>query len=144
MLSFLYRLADEARCRARKRQWTPDLASGRRGEDLAHRYLQQQGLVVVARNYRTRSGTSEVDLIAWEGETLVFAEVKSRATDEFGSPDRAVDLEKQAHLIRAAREYVHRADIDWRQTRFDIVNVVFDIPPRITHLIDVFRVQAAV
>lgn len=140
MLSLLYRAADACRHHRRRRVWTADQAVGRRGEDLAHRYLQKQGLMVVARNYRARSGVGELDVIAWEGETLVFVEVKSRQTDEFGAPDRAVGADKQGRLVRAAHEYVRRAGVDWSKVRFDIVNVLSAEPPSITHLRDVFRV----
>ncbi len=112
---------------------------GRRGEDLAHRYLEGHGLRVVARNYRAPGGTGEIDLVARDGETIVFVEVKSRATEEFGSPDRAVGTEKERHLLRAALDYVHRAEVDWETVRFDIVNVVFANPPAIEHRQDVLR-----
>jgi putative endonuclease len=137
-LRFLLKLADLLRHKARLRRWNPDLASGRRGEDLAHRHLQSLGYRVVARNWRARSGP-EVDLIAQDGEILVFVEVKSRKTDEFGSPDRAIDREKELRLLRAAREYTRRAGADWARVRFDIVNIVFADPTRIEILRDVFR-----
>ena len=139
MLGPVYRLADGLRNRARKRCMTPDHALGRRGEDIAHRFLQRQGLVVVARNYRMSSGAGEVDLIAWERDTLVFVEVKSRQTDEYGAPDRAIGPEKTASLIRSAREYVRHAEVPWEKIRFDVVTVVFDKPPVINHFQDVFR-----
>lgn len=110
---------------------------GHRGEDLAHRFLQKAGYSVVARNYRPQPGAVEVDIIARDGETLVFVEVKSRRTEEYGSPDRAVGLEKQRHILRAALDYARRADVDFRALRFDIVNVVFTDPPAVTHLRDV-------
>ena len=103
----------------------PDQALGRRGEDLAHRYLRRAGFTVVARNYRTRSGTFEIDLVAWERETLAIVEVKSRSTDEFGAPDRNVDLEKRRRIVRAARDYARRAEVPWSRIRFDIVTVLF-------------------
>lgn len=129
------------RHRRRSRLWNPDQAAGRRGEDLAHRFLQSQGLVVVARNWRPRSGAGELDLIAWEGETLVFVEVKTRASEEFGAPDRAIGREKTAHVWRAAREYARRAGADWQRARFDVVNVVLRKPPSIAWLRDVFPVR---
>jgi len=89
---------------ARQRKWTPTQALGRRGEDLAHRYLRRRGFVIVARNYRLSSGDAEADLIAWEGEALVFVEVKSRESADFGPPERAIGEEKRAHLLRIARE----------------------------------------
>lgn len=139
MLSLLYRLSDRLRHRARVSRGVSDLTQGRRGEDLAHRFLRRQGFTVVARNYRTRSGSGEIDLIGWERDYLVFVEVKSRATDEFGSPDRAVDSEKQARIERAARDYVRRAGADWECVRFDIVNVLLARPPRLELVRDAFR-----
>lgn len=141
MLGPLYRLGDALRHRRRLRRSHPDQAAGRRGEDLAHRFLQSRGMIVVARNWRARSGAGELDLVAWEGETLVFVEVKTRASEEFGAPDRAIGREKTAHLWRAAREYVRRAGVDWQRVRFDVVNVVLREPPSIAWLRDVFPVR---
>ncbi len=128
---FLYRLFDYLRHRARLRDWEPSHAWGRRGEDLAHRFLQRKGYTIVARNYRTRSGSGEVDLIGWDGEALAFIEVKTRATEEYGSPESAVDPEKQHHILIAARDYLRRTDIEWDLARFDIVSVVLTSPPTI-------------
>jgi len=139
----LYRLADWLRHKARLRLGNATAAMGRRGEDLAHRFLRDHGLTVVARNFRLASGAAEIDLVARDGDTLVFVEVKSRATEEFGSPDRAVGLEKQRHMLRAALDYARRADVEWREVRFDIVNIVFSEPPAIKHLRDVLPIRAA-
>lgn len=139
MLSWLYHLSDQARQRARNRLWAPTQASGRRGEDIAHRFLRRDGFVIVARNYRHRGGLGEVDLIAWDKEILVIVEVKSRFTDEYGAPDRAVDREKKIRLLRAAREYARRAEVSWDHVRFDIVNILFTSPPSLTHMRDVFH-----
>ncbi|MCW5979800.1 MAG: YraN family protein [Bryobacteraceae bacterium] len=143
MLSLLYRTADALRHYRRRRRWQADQALGRRGEDLAHRYLRERGFIVVARNHRARSGIGELDIVARDGEMLVFVEVKSRRTDEFGSPDRAIDPDKRDRLLRAARDYVRRSGADWKQVRFDVINVVFTEPPSITHLRDVFHVTTA-
>jgi putative endonuclease len=115
----------------RRRKWTPAQALGRRGEDLAHRFLRARGFVIVARNYRLSSGDAEADLIAWDGATLVFVEVKSRETADFGPPERAIGEEKRAHLIRIAREYTRKTETPWDRIRFDVVTVVFTKPPRI-------------
>jgi putative endonuclease len=133
MLLKLYQFADLLRRHGRKRHMTEDHALGRRGEDVAHRFLQRNGFVIVDRNYRMASGGGEVDLVAWEADTLVFVEVKSRKTAEYGSPDRAIGLEKQSSLLRAAREYARHAEVPWEQIRFDVVNVVFTAPPVVTH-----------
>jgi putative endonuclease len=139
MLAKLNELADLLRHHGRKRHLTADHALGRRGEDIAHRYLQRAGIVIVDRNYRMASGGGEVDLVGWEADVLVFVEVKSRKTEDYGSPDRAVGPQKQSSLIRAAREYARHAEVPWIKVRFDVVNVVFSTPPAVTHFRDVFR-----
>jgi putative endonuclease len=120
---------DWLRDAARRRKWTPSLALGRRGEDLAHRYLRKRGFIIVARNYRLSSGDAEADLIAWDGETLVFVEVKSRGTADFGPPERAIGEEKRRHLLRVAREYSRKTGTEWDRIRFDVVTVVMSKPP---------------
>lgn len=138
MLESLYRLADFARQHGRQRSWDPDAAAGRRGEDIAHRFLQRTGMTVVARNYLTPTGSGEVDLIAWENDTLVFVEVKARKSTDFGPPERAIGPDKQKKLIRAARDYARRANIPWEKVRFDIVSVVLSTPPAVSHFRDAF------
>lgn len=132
-------LCDWLRHTARRRSWNPDLALGRRGEDLAHRYLCREGFIIVARNYRLAAGDAEADLIAWEGEHLVFVEVKSRRSDEHGLPERAIGEEKRAHLLRVAREYARKTNTPWECVRFDVVTVVFDQPPRLQLFRNAFR-----
>lgn len=139
MRSWLYRFADTLRDRGRRRFWPADLASGRRAEDLAHRFLRRRGMVIVARNYRPPSGGGEIDLIGWDGDKLAIVEVKSRASGEFGAPERAVDGEKERFLERAARDYARRAGVDWSCVRFDIVSVVFTEPPTIELFADAFE-----
>jgi putative endonuclease len=115
----------------RLRMWAPSQALGRRGEDLAHRFLRAKGFIIVARNYRLSSGDAEADLIAWDGPTLVFIEVKSRESADFGPPERAIGEEKRAHLVRIAREYTRKTETPWDRIRFDVVTVVFSKPPAI-------------
>ncbi|MBV9771055.1 MAG: YraN family protein [Bryobacterales bacterium] len=134
----LFEFADLLRHHGRKRHMTEDHALGRRGEDIAQRFLQREGLVIVDRNYRMASGGGEVDLVGWEGDTLVFVEVKSRKTEDYGAPDRAIGLQKQLSLMRAAREYAKHAEVPWGKVRFDVVNIVFTTPPKVTHFRDVF------
>lgn len=94
--------------------------------------------MVVARNYRPGGGEAEVDIVAREGNTVVFVEVKSRTTAEFGSPDRAIGEEKRRHIVRAARAYATRAGIERSQVRFDVISIVFTKPPSLLHHKDVF------
>jgi len=130
---------DSLRDARRRRLWDPDKASGRRGEDLAHRFLRKQGYTIVARNYRLASGDAEADLIARDGEDLVIVEVKTRATDEYGPPEQAVNPEKRRHLMRVAREYARKTNTPWEHMRFDIVSIVLREPPEITLLRAAFR-----
>jgi len=139
MLSLIYKMADRARDHGRRRRTDPKFAAGRRGEDLAHRFLRRLGFTIAARNYRPRAGAGEIDLVAWENDQLVFVEVKTRATGDFGMPEEAVDGEKQAYLVRAARDYLRRANVDWGTVRFDIVSVLLTNPPAIRLIRDAFR-----
>lgn len=123
MLGMFYRISDAVR----QRCWRDD--NGKIGEDLAHSYLRRRGFRIVARNYRTRSGAGEIDLVAWHGHTLVFVEVKARHTAEYGRPEQAVDAEKRARIEIAARDYARRANTAYDLARFDIVSVVLE--PRI-------------
>jgi len=134
------KFCDWLRHRARTRLWDADRAVGRRGEDLAHRYLQKNGLTVVARNYRLAAGDAEADVIAWEGEELVFVEVKTRRSGEYGPPDRAVGEEKRAHLARVAREYARKTGVGWDRVRFDVVNVILAEPVQIDWIRGAFHV----
>jgi putative endonuclease len=139
VIRWIYRLSDRLRQRARRKAWAPHLALGRDAEDLAHRYLQKQGMTVVARNWRTPSGSGEIDLVAHDGTILVFIEVKSRTTDAIAPPDRAMDAEKLHRLRRAAEHYLARSGHDRRMVRLDLVSVVFDASSPITHTRDAYR-----
>jgi len=139
MMQWLYRLADSARHRARRRSWSRTQASGRRGEDLAHRFLQRMGFQVVARNYRAQGRPGEIDIIAWDGDTLAFVEVKTLASSEYSAPDRAIDAGKQRSMFRTACAYQRRAGVEWGRIRFDTVNVLLTDPPGITLFRDAFH-----
>jgi putative endonuclease len=115
----------------RVKRWDHARAAGRRGEDLAHRFLQRQGFIVVARNYRLASGAGEADLVAWEKDTLAVVEVKSRGSGDFGPPERAIGEEKRAHMLRVARDYAARSGTPWERVRLDVVTVLFTRPPSI-------------
>jgi putative endonuclease len=136
---WLLRLSDAVRDRGRRRFWPADQAAGRRGEDLAHRYLERRGMTVVARNWQPSVGAGEIDLVAWEGDRLVFVEVKARGRDDFGDPERNVDARKREALTRAARNYARRAGVAWERVRFDLVSVILADPPAISHRQDAFR-----
>lgn len=79
-------------------------AAGRAAEQLVAAFLETRGLVILERNFRCRAG--EVDLIARDGGTLVFVEVRLRAGGTFGGAAASVDARKQAKVLRAARYYL--------------------------------------
>jgi putative endonuclease len=142
MFSTILRIVDRVRHHRRSKLWDADRALGRRGEDIAHRYLQRQGMTVVARNYRTATGSAEADLAAWDRDTLVFVEVKTRRTADFGPPDRAVGDDKRRAILRAAADYARRAGLPAEQIRFDVVSVVCSSPPVVEHIRDAFSARA--
>jgi len=95
---------------------------GRSGEDIALNYLQKQGYKIIERNYRCRYG--EIDLIARDGKTLVFVEVKSRRSTAFGAPEEAVGTAKQKKISTVALWYLEEKNIHNRDARFDVVSVM--------------------
>jgi putative endonuclease len=100
----------------------PHLLTGRRGERIACRHLLRLGFDVLARRYRARWG--EIDIVALEEDTLVFVEVKTRATRSFGEPWEFVDWEKRQRLQSAADDFIAEYDLGRYTYRFDIVSVV--------------------
>ena len=123
----------------------PDhLKRARRGEDLAYRYLSGNGYRIVARNYRSRTGKGEIDLVGWDQDRLAFVEVKTRSGDEFGRPERAVDQAKQQHLVRSANDYLRRSKVAPERARFDVVSILLrDEEPEVLLLKDVFSMRSA-
>lgn len=98
------------------------ILTGRRGERIACRYLLRQGYDVLARRFRGRHG--EIDIVALDGDTLVFVEVKTRASRAFGEPWEFVDWEKRQNLRGTAEEFIARYGMGSRTYRFDIVGVI--------------------
>jgi putative endonuclease len=98
---------------------------GRRGEDRAALFLSEHGLEIVARNV-TAAGV-EIDLIARDGEAIVFVEVRGRRDDRLGHPFETVDARKQARLRKGATAYLVANDL-WERVavRFDVVALVGD------------------
>jgi len=99
---------------------------GEVGEDLAAGSLRKQGYQLVERNYWFAGG--EIDIIATEGDVLVFAEVKTRSTTEHGPPELAVDYRKQRLLQRAAERFIVEKKLRRPVIRYDIVTVVVQGP----------------
>lgn len=135
MIRWLLERFDALRYAALRGRRRSTQALGRRGEDLAHRYLQSKGFRILARNW-TGPHLAEADIVASDQGRTVFVEVKSRADDSFGSPERAMDDLKILAQRRAARAWARRAGIEASEIRFDLVTVVFTNPPRIEHFPD--------
>jgi putative endonuclease len=114
------------------------LSLGRKGENLAARYLESRGLVVLSRNWRCRDG--ELDLVLTDGRTLIVCEVKTRTSTVFGTPAEAVSQEKAQRVRRLARRWLSTYRVGWCELRFDIVSVLWPPgqTPRIDHLVGVF------
>jgi putative endonuclease len=109
---------------------------GKKGEDAAAHFLTQKGYKILRRNYR--SGRSEIDIIALDGETVVFVEVKTRETDKYGSPEEAVSKAKQRMLLEGAEAYLDTLE-DEVESRYDIISVIINqYKTEITHLEDAF------
>ncbi|OFV98101.1 MAG: hypothetical protein A3F68_05580 [Acidobacteria bacterium RIFCSPLOWO2_12_FULL_54_10] len=118
----------------------PTAQLGREGEEAAYWYLRERGFSMVERNYRPQDSRGEIDLIGWEGETLVFIEVKTRGPDALRQPEAVVDRNKERVLSTAAREYRRRAHRLGSPHRFDIVSVIAsDDGMHIEHFRDAFR-----
>ncbi|EWC62616.1 hypothetical protein UO65_1968 [Actinokineospora spheciospongiae] len=100
----------------------PHIALGRRGEDIAARYLATTGLVVLDRNWRCDLG--ELDVVCANGDGLVFCEVKTRSGTGFGTPAEAVDDAKAARVRDLAVRWRVEHGIRPCPTRFDIVSVL--------------------
>jgi putative endonuclease len=95
---------------------------GKSAEDLACEELTRRGYVILERRYRTRLG--EIDIIARDGGTLVFVEVKARVGDEFGAPEDAITPQKQWRMTRMAETYLMMQRLgDAVDCRFDVVAV---------------------
>jgi putative endonuclease len=95
---------------------------GRRGEDLAAEFLEQQGLVVLSRNWRCRLG--ELDVVATDADRLVVCEVKTRSGTRFGEPAEAVTRKKAVRIRRVTQAWLAAHQVRWCEVRFDVVAVV--------------------
>ena len=103
-------------------QAPPKDTLGGRGENLAARFLRNRGLRIICRNYRC--GLGEIDIVARDGTTLVFVEVKTRAYDD-PAPEDQVNAAKQHQITKAARHYLGRYGVQPPPARFDVVAVVW-------------------
>lgn len=111
------------------------LTTGERGEALAARYLESQGLTVLSKNWRCPEG--ELDLVLTDGRILIVCEVKTRTSDNYGTPAEAVDNAKAGRIRRLARRWRNDYHVAHVKTRHDIVAIVW--PPGETPHINHFK-----
>ena len=117
----------------------PRRRTGNLGERAAEKYLRDAGMGIVDRGYRFRGG--EIDLIVRDGTELVFVEVKTRTSQEFGNPAEAVTRAKRRKLLQAASSYLQSRGMMQHPCRFDVISILLgsDGSSRLEHLRDAFR-----
>ncbi len=116
----------------------PTLPLGRNGENIALAYLRKKKFRIIESGFRFQRG--EIDLVAWDRETLVFVEVKARTGNSYGRPEESVTPAKQDQIRKLARGYLALRRLDGVPCRFDVVAVRLrgDGPPRVDHFKDAF------
>ena len=112
---------------------------GHRGEDLAVAFLFAKKYRILTRNWRIKAG--EIDIIALDGQTLVFCEVKSRSSTRFGTGAEAVDARKQRKIVQVAMLYLQRYSLWNQRCRFDVIEILQPSlgEPQIRHFINAFN-----
>ena len=117
---------------------TGNISLGKKGEDEAARFLASLGYRLLERNYRCRFG--EVDLIAKDGQSIVFVEVKTRANENYGTPKHSVDDRKQRRISLASQDYMVKKGLTESAARFDVVSITEDKNGfSVEHVIDAFE-----
>ena len=125
----------------------PHFELGQRGEALAIEHLERAGYRIVAANFSVPIGrntrdvivNAEIDIVAYDGSTLCFIEVKTRASDEFAPPQINVDLRKRRQIARAARGYRRMLGVTNAAHRYDVVTVVLPKDAEENARIELFR-----
>ena len=110
---------------------------GQRGEQLAAVTLAESGYRVVDRN--VQCGHGEIDIIAWDHQTLCFVEVRTRESTAHGHPLETIDRVKQKRLCASAAHYMDRWAGPWPELRFDVIGIVLDQGPSITLVKEAFE-----
>jgi putative endonuclease len=112
---------------------------GDRGENVAARELRNKGYTIIVRNFQCDLG--EIDIIARQGTTLVFCEVKTRTDDAQVSPQEQVNATKQHQVTKAAKFYLSRYGVPQPPARFDVIAIVWPTgrSPQVTHIENAFE-----
>jgi len=116
--------------------------TGRTGESLAARFLEGRGMEILARNHRTSRG--EVDLVCRDGDVICFVEVRTKRSEEMGTPEESIGRRKARRVVAAATDWAVRHGGLERPMRFDVVAIVLgDGPPVVRHHRNAFDAEGA-
>ena len=113
---------------------------GDRGERAAAKFLKAAGLKIIARQYRNLFG--EIDIIAMDGDCVVFVEVKTRSSSDKGHPTEAITVAKQEQMTKLALVFLKRQRLLNQTSRFDVVSVIWQdgkAEPQIQHYVNAFE-----
>lgn len=111
---------------------------GQLGEKLARRFLEERNYEIISQNFKSKTG--EIDIIAKEKkdeeeEIVVFVEVKTRTSLEFGNPSEAVNKAKQEHILKTAKYFLHSNNMEENNIRFDVIEVfIYKGRYRVSHI----------
>lgn len=112
---------------------------GKFGEEEAVRFLKKKRYDIIARNWRNKFG--EIDIIALDRETVVFVEVRTKMTGDFGTPQESVTKVKMRQIVKAASNYIREKRLEEESIRFDFIGVIADKDagkPSISHIENAF------
>ncbi|MFH0702977.1 MAG: YraN family protein [bacterium] len=116
-----------------------NLTKGKIGENIAVEFLMKKGFKILARNWRY-SRYGEIDVIAIDGQTLVFIEVKSRSSLNFGYPVEAINFSKIEKMKNLAEIYLNEnSDLKFIELRFDAIGILLKKQPEITYYKDIYQ-----
>lgn len=111
---------------------------GKLGEDIAVKFLSGKGYRILKRNYRF--GHGEIDIIAMDGDVLVFVEVRTKFSEDFGTPEDTVTMKKRDQLKKIASAFLQTNDVKFSECRFDFIGIMFKGgKPRINHIENAFQ-----
>lgn len=127
---------------SRSKELPEHLRRGARGEKLAGQFLRSHGYKILYRNFRDRTG-GEIDIVCRDGDTLVFVEVKTRGSEDFGRPVEAVDRQKQLRVSKGGLAWLRLLDNPDIVFRFDVVEVLLpdEGDPRLELIQDAFELS---
>lgn len=115
---------------------------GNSGEEVAVDLLKNNGYKILARNYKSKLG--EIDIVAYDKDTVCFVEVKTRHSDTFGLPQEAISAAKQRRISKAALMFLKEKNLLERKARFDVVSIIYtQDSPKLELIKDAFELNGS-